>query len=365
MFRLAYRNLGTHESLVANHSVIADARIGVRWYEVRSPGTSPTIHQQSTFAPTDALYRWMGSIAMDNDGNIAAGYSTSSAATFPSLAYAGRLATDPLNTFGQGEAQLWAGAGAQNVALYLPPASRWGDYTHLSVDPADDCTFWYVNQYYGAEGTTNPGAPWRTRIGSFKFSQCTPVAPPSPTPTPSPTATQSPSPSPSPSPTGTPTPDPTPAPCGSPTTYTNGASIEITDNSASSTYPSAINVTGLAGNITKVTVGLNGLSHSFPSDIGIMLVSPGGDAVNLVLMSDACGGANIVNQNFTFDDDALLPLSPAPTGIGCVGGTFKPSNYGPTETYPAPAPAPSTNLTLAEAFNGTNPNGVWRLYVRD
>jgi hypothetical protein len=183
MFRLVYRNFGTHESLVANHSVVADARIGVRWYEVRSPGSSPTIHQQSTFAPTDALYRWMGSIAMDNDGNIAAGYSTSSAATFPSLAYAGRLATDPVNAFGQGEAQLWAGTGAQNVGLYLPPASRWGDYTHLSVDPTDDCTFWYVNQYYGTEGTTNPGAPWRTRIGSFKFSQCTPVVNPSPVPT--------------------------------------------------------------------------------------------------------------------------------------------------------------------------------------
>ena len=365
MFRLAYRNLGTHESLVANHSVIADARIGVRWYEVRSPGSSPTIHQQSTFAPTDALYRWMGSIGMDHQGNIAAGYSTSSAASFPSLAYAGRLASDPLNTFGQGEAQLWAGAGAQNVALYLPPASRWGDYTHLSVDPADDCTFWYVNQYYGVEGTTSPGAPWRTRIGSFKFSQCTPLAPPSPTPTPSPTATQSPSPSPSPSPTGTATPDPTPAPCGSPTTYANGAHIDITDNSASSTYPSTINVAGLAGNITKVTVGLNGLSHSFPSDIGIMLVSPGGDAFNLVLMSDACGGANIVNQDFIFDDDALLPLSPAPDVVGCVGGSFKPSNYGPTETYPAPAPAPSTNLTLADAFNGSNPNGAWRLYIRD
>lgn len=365
MFRLAYRNFGTHESLVANHSVIADARIGVRWYEVRSPGSSPTIHQQSTFAPTDTLYRWMGSIAMDNDGNIAAGYSTSSASTFPSLAYAGRLASDPLNTFGQGEAQLWAGAGAQNVGLYLPPASRWGDYTHLSIDPTDDCTFWYVNQYYGAEGTTNPGAPWRTRIGSFKFDQCTPVAPPSPTPTPSPTATASPSPSPSPSPTGTPTPDPTPAPCGSPTTYTNAASIDITDNSASSTYPSTINVTGLAGNVSKVTVGLNGLSHSFPSDIGMMLVSPGGDTFNLVLMSDACGGGDINNQNFVFDDDGLLPLSPAPTGVGCVGGTFKPSNYGPTETYPAPAPAPATNVTLAQAFNGTNPNGVWRLYLRD
>src|SRR5437016_13803597 len=92
MFRLAYRNFGDHESLVVNHSVIADVRIGVRWYEVRSPGSSPIIFQQSTFAPVDQLYRWMGSIAMDHFGDIAVGYSTSSAADFPSLAYAGPLA---------------------------------------------------------------------------------------------------------------------------------------------------------------------------------------------------------------------------------------------------------------------------------
>ena len=92
MFRLAYRNFGDHESLLINHSVLADARIGVRWYEVRNLSSTPTIYQQSTFAPTDTLYRWMGSIAMDRSGNMAVGYSTSSAATFPSINYAGRLA---------------------------------------------------------------------------------------------------------------------------------------------------------------------------------------------------------------------------------------------------------------------------------
>ena len=177
MFRLAYRNFGDHESLVVNHSVLADARIGVRWYEVRSPGSSPTIFQQSTFAPVDSLYRWMGSIALDHFGDIAVGYSTSSAASFPSIAYAGRLAGDPLNQLSQGETQMFAGTGAENVAFYLPPVGRWGDYTDLTVDPVDGCTFWYVNEYFGTEGTTNPGAPWRTRIGSFKFPTCvaTPV----------------------------------------------------------------------------------------------------------------------------------------------------------------------------------------------
>jgi hypothetical protein len=172
MFRLAYRNFGDHESLVVNHTVVADARMGVRWYEVRSPGSSPVIHQQSTFAPLDTLYRWMGSTAMDRLGNLAVAYSTSSANAYPSLTYAGRLAGDPINQLSQGEAQLWAGLGSQNVAFYVPPEGRWGDYSALTVDPTDDCTFWYVNEYFGTGGETDPGAPWKTRIGSFKFAQC-------------------------------------------------------------------------------------------------------------------------------------------------------------------------------------------------
>ena len=86
MHRLAYRNFGTHESLVTNQSVEATAGIaGVRWYEIRSPGDAPVIHQQGTFAP-DASFRWMGSMAMDGNGNMALGYSKSSASEYPSIA---------------------------------------------------------------------------------------------------------------------------------------------------------------------------------------------------------------------------------------------------------------------------------------
>ena len=177
MFRLVYRNFGDHESLLVNHSVIADARVGVRWYEVRDLSTTPTIHQQSTFAPLDSLHRWMGSAAMDRAGNIVIGYSTSSAASFPSIAYAGRLASDPLNDLTQGEATMFAGQGSENVAFYLPPVGRWGDYTALTLDPSDGCTFWYVNEYFGSLAETDPGAPWQTRIGSFKFPSCTGTAP--------------------------------------------------------------------------------------------------------------------------------------------------------------------------------------------
>jgi len=165
MFRLAYRNFGDHEALVVNHAVKVGANkdpyTGIRWYEIRSPGATPVVFQQSTFAP-DAKYRWMGSIAMDRLGDIALGYSVSSSTTFPSIAYTGRLAGDALNTL-QSEATLVAGTAAQTGI------NRWGDYSALTIDPVDDCTFWYTNEYIGPDATGNK---WNTRIGSFMFPGC-------------------------------------------------------------------------------------------------------------------------------------------------------------------------------------------------
>jgi hypothetical protein len=212
MARLVYRNFGTHEAMVLTHTVVASGttmQIGPRWYEVRNPGGTPQIFQQSTLGPTgmtDLLYRWMGSIAMDANGNIAIGYSTSSSADYPSIAYAGRLASDPPNTLAQGEAQLFAGLGPQHGQAFAPQFGRWGDYSGLTIDPTDDCTFWYTTEYYASPNEVLGG--WHTRIGSFKFSGC--LAPPVPTPTPSPSPSGTPSPTPSPAPTPTPTPSPTP-----------------------------------------------------------------------------------------------------------------------------------------------------------
>jgi len=187
MYRLAYRNFGDHEALVLNHTVIANAttgQMGPRWYEVRNPGSAtPTIFQQSTFGPTgmtDPLYRWMSSIAMDHSGDIAIGYSTSSNVNFPSIAYAGRLLGDPVNMLSQGEAQMFAGGGPQHATLFVPPTGRWGDYTDMTVDPSDDCTFWYTNEYF--PGPADFFTVWHTRIGSFKFPQCVPSTPPPGTP---------------------------------------------------------------------------------------------------------------------------------------------------------------------------------------
>src|SRR5437899_3878335 len=135
MYRLAYRNFGDHESLVVNHSVAPTAGGGgVRWYEIRSPAT-PTVYQQSTYAP-DTRYRWMGSAAMDRVGDIAVGYSLSSATMNPAIAYSGRTPSDPLNTL-QSETVLINGSGSQTSGL-----RRWGDYSSMAIDPVDDCTFW-------------------------------------------------------------------------------------------------------------------------------------------------------------------------------------------------------------------------------
>jgi hypothetical protein len=178
MYRLAYRNFGDHESLVLNHTVVANAttgQMGPRWYEVRDPGGTPTIFQQSTWGPisqTDLLYRWMSSVAMDHAGNMAIGYSTSSQINFPSIAYAGRLATDTPSTLAQGEGQLFAGTGSHHGEAFAPQFGRWGDYTDMTVDPVDDCTFWYTNEYFSAADA--PSGIWHTRVGSFKFPQCTP-----------------------------------------------------------------------------------------------------------------------------------------------------------------------------------------------
>ncbi|MGZ3666285.1 MAG: hypothetical protein ACXVDA_17590, partial [Ktedonobacterales bacterium] len=169
MYRLAYRNFGDHESLVVDHAVTAGSSVGMRWYEIRSPNATPTVYQQATYAP-DSSYRWMGSIAMDASGDMAMGFSISRSSLHPGIHYTGRLVGDALNSMPQGEASIIDGAGSQTGSNL----SRWGDYSSMTVDPADGCTFWYTNEYIPSNGAFN----WKTRIGSFKFSSCGGTPPP-------------------------------------------------------------------------------------------------------------------------------------------------------------------------------------------
>ncbi len=168
-WRLAYRNFKDYESLVTNQSVEALPGIaGVRWYEVRRTAGTYSLYQQGTYAPGDEIHRWMGSIAQDKNGGMALGYSVVNGTdVYPGIRYTGRLAGDPLGQMTLSEGVVINGSGVQTTMN-----SRWGDYTSMNIDPTDDCTFWYVNEYYTAAGQASSAAGWQTRISSFKLPGC-------------------------------------------------------------------------------------------------------------------------------------------------------------------------------------------------
>jgi hypothetical protein len=176
MQRFAYRRFAGHEALVGTFTVGGGSAAAdgggpgtgamIRWFELRDTGTGWALHQEGNHDPGGGLNRFMGSIAMDGDGNIALGYSASSSSAFPSIRYASREASDPLGTL-EAEVVMQAGSGSQTGS------DRWGDYSAMNVDPADDCTFWYTNQYYPVSAATT----WKTRIGNFKYPSCS-VSPP-------------------------------------------------------------------------------------------------------------------------------------------------------------------------------------------
>jgi len=171
-YRLAYRNLGTSESLVVAKTVRVASdpyRAGVRVYEIKRNGVGPySVTEQSTIGTTDAS-RWIGAAAQDHQGNIAVGYNFASEQKRPSILYSGKLATEPTGTF-RNEATLVEGSGVQKAFGW-----RWGDYTGLVVDPVDDCTFWQTGEYYSIESETFSDFTWLSRIGRFKFDECTPA----------------------------------------------------------------------------------------------------------------------------------------------------------------------------------------------
>ena len=180
MYRFAYWNdlaptsaapsavVGPRQHWYVNHVAKASGgQAGVRWYEFQAPVMvvntgALTLHQSGTFAP-DSNYRWMASIAQDKVGNLAVGYSISNGTTLhPSIYVAGRAKSDPLGQL-SGETTLTTGTGTQTGS-----AHRWGDYTSMSLDPSDHCTFWYTNEYLTTTGT----APWQTRLNQLKFDNC-------------------------------------------------------------------------------------------------------------------------------------------------------------------------------------------------
>lgn len=158
MNRAQYRNLGSHQSIVGSFAVdVGSDHAGVRWFELRRSGAGAwSLYQEGTVAP-DSAHRWNSSIAMDGSGNIALGYSVSGTSVSPGIRYTGRLEADSPGTMTTGETTMQAGGGSQTSG------ERWGDYSAMSVDPVDNCRFWYTNEYIPAGGS------WRTRIASFRF----------------------------------------------------------------------------------------------------------------------------------------------------------------------------------------------------
>lgn len=168
--RLAYRNLGTHESLVVAKTVRMTPasqtyRAGVRVTELRraSAGFAPAV--QATLGNTTSS-RWISSAALDHEGNLAVQYNFVSDEKKPSILYSGRLVNDPPNTLRE-EAQLVEGTGVQRTFGF-----RWGDYASITPDPVDDCTFWFTGEYYTQASQDQSELGWLTRIGAFKFDEC-------------------------------------------------------------------------------------------------------------------------------------------------------------------------------------------------
>lgn len=159
MNRLQYIHAGGHESIVGNFVTDTDGTDhgGMRWFELRGGAGAWTLYQEGTYAP-DARDRWIGGIGIDRAGDIAMAYSISSSTVYPGIRYTGRLGADPSGTMTQPEATMIPGTASNG-------SSRWGDYAAMSLDPSDDCTFWYTGMY-------NASSHWSTRIASFKFDSC-------------------------------------------------------------------------------------------------------------------------------------------------------------------------------------------------
>jgi Carboxypeptidase regulatory-like domain len=252
-------------TLVLNHTVDENGadHAGIRWYILKIADTSDalSVNQQATYAP-DAHHRWMGSAAIDVQGNLAVGFSLSSSSVFPSIRYAGRLVTDPDGTLNQGEATLQAGGGSQTGS------DRWGDYSMLAVDPQDECTFWYTTEYY----STSSSAGWRTRIGTFTLASC-------------------------------------------PTPPRGAISGTVTD--ASTHDPLAGALVRTSDGFARTTNGAGHYSLSVPpGTYSVTATAPGHDPAS-------AAGVTVSDGSTTTQDLALTPTPPPPPPVSCLGtGSF-------------------------------------------
>ena len=175
MYRLSYRGYGDHDQMVVNHSVqinSSDNQTGVRWYVIRRDQGGPFyVNKESTFSPDVSAYRWMGSIAQNKNGDLGLGYSTSGVTSVPGIAVTGLK--NGIDTLMEQEQRMYNGSDQSHQGTY----SRWGDYSSMSVDPTDDCSFWYTNEYV-KPAVLSFDFLWNTVIGKLSFGDCSGSASP-------------------------------------------------------------------------------------------------------------------------------------------------------------------------------------------
>ncbi|HEX7836987.1 MAG TPA: proprotein convertase P-domain-containing protein [Kofleriaceae bacterium] len=305
MNRLVYRNFTDHEALLVTHSVTAGTGGGIRWYELRNTAGTPTVFQQGTYAP-DSAFRWMSSATFDGSGDIGMGFSISSSAINPSVRYTGRLVGDALGTMGQGEGTIVSGTGSQTGNL-----TRWGDYSSMNIDPSDDCTFWYTQEYMGASGSFN----WRTRIGSFKFPNCGATPP------------------------------------------ANDFSISVTPASqsvnAGSSVSYSVTTAVTAGAAQTVNLTVTGLPSGVTGSFSPASVTAGGSST---LTLTAASTAPSATATFTVTGTGTSATHTASAqvtvvnGAGCINGTFTSTNV--------PLSIPDNNATGITSNNVVTGNGT-------
>jgi subtilisin-like proprotein convertase family protein len=301
MNRLVYRRFATHEALLVTHAVNPGAGGGVRFYELRNPQAAvPTVFQQGTYAP-DTAFRWMSSAAFDGAGNIGLGFSIASAAISPSVRYTGRLVGDPLGTMGQGEASIVAGAGAQINNL-----TRWGDYSQMNIDPVDDCTFWFTQEYIAASGSFN----WRTRVGSFKFAECGNAA--------------------------------------NDFSITPNPTTRTVNSGASTTY--AINTAVLSGAAESIALSISGLPAGVTASFNPTTVTAGGSST--LTVNVAANTVSSTNQ-LTVTGTAASATRTASVTLQIVN-----ANQPPTVTITAPANGSTVSGNVLVTANAADPDGT-------
>jgi hypothetical protein len=348
MYRLAYRNFSDHQTWLVSHSVTAGSSVGERWYEFHAPenSTSLSVFQQGTFAP-DSNYRWMGSIAMDSAQNIALGYSISSPSMYPSISYTGRVPSDALGTM-ESEAQIVAGTGSQSLT-----ANRWGDYTSMAIDGADNCTFWYTNQYYMVTAQFD----WSTRLASFKFPSCgsttadfsLSASPPSQSVVQGQGTTYTVTVSPLSGFSGTVNFSASGLPAGatasfSPTSVTTSGSstMTVTTGSSTPTGSSTITITGTSGSLTHTTtVALTVNAAATPN----FSLSASPSSVTIVQGGSAGTSTITITRSNGFAGSVTLSATGVPSGVTAAFGT-NPATSSSTLTLTASGTATTGTSTV-------------------